>query len=151
MERGQSSLALTSLHNVAKALGTNVSAFFPAVDVNGQPHPLPHVSRADDRPHLAIAAQQRTYKLLSARAPGLLLEPVLVTVHPSETIEEPYAHEGEEFAYVLSGELRFIVAGTEYRLGPGDSIHYPSTVPHAIHNDTEEPVEAVWIVTPRLF
>lgn len=128
-----------------------MSAFFPAVDGAGEAHPLPHVSRADDRPDIAIAAQQRTYKLLSARAPGLVLEPVRVTVHPSETIEEPYAHEGEEFAFVLSGELRFIVAGTEYRLGPGDSIHYPSTVPHSIHNDTHDAVDAVWVLTPRLF
>jgi len=150
VERGKSSLALTSLHTVAKALDTEVSAFFPDEALD-QAHRPPHVSRADERPQLAVMAQQRTYKLLSARASGLVLEPLLVTVHPSETIEEPYAHEGEEFAYVLSGELRFVIAGTEYRLGPGDTIHFPSTTPHAIHNDNDEPVEAIWVLTPRLF
>lgn len=151
VERGQSSLALTSLHSVAKALGTDMAQFFPSVDALEEEQPPPHVSRARERPDLAIAANQRTYKLLSRRAPGRVLEPVLVTVHPSETIEEPYAHEGEEFAFVLSGHVRFIVAGTEYRLGPGDSIHFPSTIPHAVHNDTQEPVEAIWVLTPRLF
>ncbi len=149
-ERGQSSLALTSLHTVAEALGAEMTEFFPSVESAEEEHPLPHVSRAGERPDLAIAAAQRTYKLLSGRTPGRVLEPLLVTVSPSETIEEPYAHAGEEFAFVLSGEVRFIVAGTEYRLGPGDSIHFPSTIPHAIHNDTEEPVEAVWVLTPRL-
>jgi quercetin dioxygenase-like cupin family protein len=109
------------------------------------------VSRLDERPQIAIAAQQRTYNLLSGRAPGRVLEPLLVTVYPSETIEEPYSHDGEEFAYVLSGEVRFIIAGTEYRLGPGDTIHFQSTVPHSIHNDGDEPVEVVWVLTPRLF
>jgi transcriptional regulator with XRE-family HTH domain len=113
VERGQSSLALTSLHAVAKALDLEVAAFFGA---NGtvEPHRLPHVTRAEEGFDIAIAAKQRTYKL-------------------------------------LSGEVRFIIAGTEYRLGPGDSIHFQSTVPHAIHNDTQEPVEAVWVLTPRLF
>ena len=69
---------------------------------------------------------------------------------PSETIEEPYAHEGEEFAYMLKGELLFVIAGVDHRLGPGDSIHFQSTVPHSIHNDTDAPVEAVWVLTPRL-
>ena len=151
VERGQSSLALTSLHTVAKALDTDVSAFFPADQVAAEPQPMPVVTRADEAPELAIAAQQRTYKLLSRRAPNCVLEPLLVTVHPNETIEEPYSHQGEEFAYVLSGEVRFIIAGTDYRLGPGDSIHFPATVPHSIHNDTDEPVEAVWVLTPRLF
>jgi transcriptional regulator with XRE-family HTH domain len=149
-ERGQSSLALTSLHIVASALGTEMSEFLPSVG-NNEVHPLPHVSRAGERPDLAIAAAQRTYKLLSGRTPGRVFEPLLVTVYPSETIEEPYAHEGEEFAFVLSGEVRFLIAGTEYRLGPGDSIHFSSTIAHAIHNDTTEPVEAVWVLTPRLF
>ena len=31
VERGRSSLALTSLHNVANALGTSVASFFPDV------------------------------------------------------------------------------------------------------------------------
>jgi quercetin dioxygenase-like cupin family protein len=79
-----------------------------------------------------------------------VLEPLLVTVQPTEAIEEPYSHDGEEFAYVLSGELLFKISGTQYRLGPGDSIYFPATVPHAVHNDTGEPVRVVWVLTPRL-
>lgn len=150
-ERGKSSFALTSLHTVATALGANMTEFFPSVTSADDDHGVPHVSRAGERPDLAIAAAQRTYQLLSGRTPGRVLEPLLVTVYPNDTIEEPYAHAGEEFAFVLSGEVRFIIAGIEHRLGPGDSIHFPSTIPHAIHNDTQEPVEAIWVLTPRLF
>jgi uncharacterized cupin superfamily protein len=79
-----------------------------------------------------------------------VLEPLFVTVQPTEAIEEPYAHEGEEFAYVLSGELLFVIDGNEYRLGAGDSIHFQASVAHAIHNEGAEPVQAVWVLTPRL-
>ena len=156
VERGRSSPALTSLSNVAKALGVELSSFFPAEEENEaeetkqRASPLPYVSRANDAAKLAIILSQRIYKMLSPRVPGLVLEPIFVTVQPGDTIDEPYSHEGEEFAYVLSGELVFIVDGVEYRLGPGDSIHFRSTVSHTMRNDTDEPVQAIWVLTPRL-
>jgi transcriptional regulator with XRE-family HTH domain len=158
VERGRSSPALTSLSNVAKALGVELSSFFPAEEeeqneaeeTKQRVSPLPYVNRANDAAKLSIILSQRIYKMLSPRIPGLVLEPIFVTVQPGDTIDEPYSHEGEEFAYVLSGELVFIVDGVEYRLGPGDSIHFRSTVSHTMRNDTDEPVQAIWVLTPRL-
>lgn len=160
VERGRSSLALTSLSNIAKALGIELSSFFPAVEVGLAPTltvpapskegPYPYVHRANDRSQLALISSQRTYTMLSPRGPGLILEPIFVTIQPGDLLEEPYGHEGEEFAYVLSGELVFIVEDVEYRLGPGDSIHLRSHLSHAMRNDTERPVEAIWVLTPRL-
>jgi len=158
VERGRSSPALTSLSNVAKALGVELSSFFPAEEeeqneaeeTKQRVSPLPYVTRANDAAELSIILSQRIYKMLSPRIPGLVLEPIFVTVQPGDTIDEPYSHEGEEFAYVLSGELVFIVDGVAYRLGPGDSVHFRSTVSHAMRNDTDEPVQAIWVLTPRL-
>lgn len=150
VERGRSSLALTSLQTVASALGTNVGRFFPDESEPREPIQVPHVTRASGAQALSTGSQ-RTYKPLSGRGSDRVLEPLLVSVEPSDTIEERYSHPGEEFAYVLSGELLFVIDGLEYRLGPGDSIHFKSTVPHSIHNDTDEPVQALWVLTPRLF
>jgi transcriptional regulator with XRE-family HTH domain len=150
VERGQSSLALTSLYKVAKALDSDISHFFRQNGAAPDTHPLPHVHRAGETSEIAIAGGNRTYRLLSGRAPDRVLEPLLVTVEPTESIEEPYSHEGEEFAYVLAGDLLFVVEGREYRLGAGDSIHFAASVPHAIHNDTGAPVQALWVLTPRL-
>jgi quercetin dioxygenase-like cupin family protein len=149
VERGRSSLALTSLNNVAKALDTEVADLFASERKVRVSHPLPHVSRAKEDGRLSIASSQRVYKVLSPRAPGLVFEPLLVTVGPNSDLEEPYSHEGEEFAYVIEGELIFAVDSEEYRLGPGDSIHLLPTVPHAIRNDTEEPAKVLWVLTPR--
>jgi quercetin dioxygenase-like cupin family protein len=150
VERGQSSLALTSLYKVAKALDSEVADFFQPNGAAPSEHPPPHVTRADEHTEMSIAGSNRTYQLLSDRARGRVLEPLLVTVQPTETVEEPYSHDGEEFAFVLSGELVYIIGGTQYRLGPGDSIYFPAGVPHAIHNDTEQPARVLWVLTPRL-
>jgi len=149
VERGHSSLALTSLNNVAKALDTDLADLFVSERKVRVSHPLPHVSRAKEDDQLSIASSQRVYRVLSPRAPGLVFEPLLVTVRPKSDLEEPYSHEGEEFAYVIEGELLFTIHGEEYRLGPGDTIHLLSTVPHAIRNDTDEPAKILWVLTPR--
>jgi len=151
VERGRSSPALTSLQAIGKALETNVATFFkPEVAVQDSGS-IPHVARASDDGQIAIAASHRTYKLLSRRAQSLTLEPLLVTIMPGGEMEEAYSHGGEEFCYLLAGRLRYVVNGKEYRLEPGDSIHFQSSVPHGIHNDGDSPVTAVWVVTPRLF
>jgi transcriptional regulator with XRE-family HTH domain len=150
VERDRSSLALTSLHKIATALGTSVASFFPDVG-RGRGAAVPHVARASGGASQLSTGSQRTYRILSGRGFSRVLEPLLVKVEPSDTIEEAYAHAGEEFAYILSGELLFVIDGVEHRLGSGDSIHFESTVPHSIHNDTDAPVEALWVLTPRLF
>jgi transcriptional regulator with XRE-family HTH domain len=149
VERGLSSLALTSLYTVAQALDTDVGHFFPQPDRGQPPHPLPHIGRGGEV-ETTITSSRRTYRLLSPRAPGKVLEPLLVTIQPTDTDTEPYAHDGEEFCYVLEGELTYVIEDREHRLGTGDSIHMRSTTPHAIRNDSGKPVEAVWVLTPPL-
>jgi transcriptional regulator with XRE-family HTH domain len=148
VERGRSSISLTSLHTLAVALDVEMRMFFPA-----QPETVAgaHVSRAGDT-RLPIRGAH-TYRLLGATGFDRALEPLLVTIAPGEAGDprDDYAHEGEEFAYVLSGALVFTVDGVEHRLGAGDGIHYQSTVPHLVRNEEVAPAEVLWVLTPRLF
>ncbi len=41
-----------------------------------------------------------------------------------------YQHDGEEWLYVLSGQLRLILADSEYVLQPGDAAHFDASTPH---------------------
>jgi len=43
----------------------------------------------------------------------------------------PHTHTGVEFLYVLTGTLGLHVADEEHALGPGDSIYFDATLPHA--------------------
>jgi transcriptional regulator with XRE-family HTH domain len=151
VERGKSSLALTSLDKVANALGTDVPSLFPVEFAQEHSEPLPYVQRANDANELTIANSDRTYRLLSGRAPDRVLEPILEIVPPTGSVVDPYGHEGEEFLYVLEGTLTCVVAGVEYDLGPGDSIHYPAPLPHATINRTDKSALALFVVSPRFF
>jgi transcriptional regulator with XRE-family HTH domain len=58
-------------------------------------------------------------------------------------------HNGREFGIVVSGSLGVTVGFDEYVLEPGDSISFDSSVPHRLHNDGDEVVNAIWVVLGR--
>lgn len=156
VERGISSIGLTALNDVAAALDRGVAEFFddeqPA-DGHAPVARLPShftLTRAETSATEYVSGRQ-TYRMLSARGPSLLLEPLLVHIAPGGHREEAYGHSGEEFAFVLEGELLYQVDGAEHRLYPGDSVHLRSTVPHAMYNDTDRVTVVVSVITPRLF
>jgi transcriptional regulator with XRE-family HTH domain len=151
VERGLSAPALTSLYSIARALGTDAGYFFPRERSPEESPALRHVSYSGEPARTAVLASNRIYRMLSSRAPDRILEPLHVTIQPSDADVEAYAHDGEEFCYVLCGDLVCEVDGSRYELRPGDSIHIASTVPHAIRNEGEQSVEAIWVLTPPLF
>lgn len=77
----------------------------------------------------------------------------LHTVYPPGSESSPadalVRHNGREFGTVLSGRLNVTVGFEDHVLEPGDSIFFPSTVPHRLHNDGDEVVTAIWIVLGR--
>ncbi len=157
VERGISAIGLTALNSVATALGRSVAEFFDDRPEEGErPAPVSPLPGHFTLTRSATAATeyisgQQTYRMLSARGPGLVLEPLLVHIAPGGRREDAYGHAGEEFAFVLEGELLYEVDGVEHRLYAGDSVHLRSTVPHSMYNDTDRVTTVVSVVTPRLF
>lgn len=58
------------------------------------------------------------------------MNPMLVTIAPTDT-PELVVHGGQEFNYVLEGELRVIVDNVDHFLRAGDSIYFDPSYPHA--------------------
>jgi quercetin dioxygenase-like cupin family protein/DNA-binding XRE family transcriptional regulator len=60
------------------------------------------------------------------------MEPVLVTLEPTDIEEERSTHDGQEFIYVLEGTMEVHVGDETHLLEPGDAIYYDSTIPHLV-------------------
>lgn len=58
-------------------------------------------------------------------------------------------HAGREYGLVLTGALEVTVGFETYKLGPGDSISFDSTIPHRLRNTGSEPATGVWFVIGR--
>jgi transcriptional regulator with XRE-family HTH domain len=71
------------------------------------------------------------YESLAAQKKNRGMEPFIVTLHPSGA-EEPSSHDGQEFIYVLEGEMEVVIEGTRDILKPGDSVYYDSINPHLL-------------------
>ena len=73
------------------------------------------------------------YQALSYRLTERLMSPYLVEIPPSKSVEvEPSAHPGEEFLFVLAGELEAHIGGKTHRLTPGDSLYFSSNTEHSL-------------------
>ena len=60
------------------------------------------------------------------------MEPFLVTLSPTLEKVPGSVHEGEEFIYVLEGEMEVVIGEHREVLYPGDTIYYHSSIPHVV-------------------
>jgi transcriptional regulator with XRE-family HTH domain len=59
-----------------------------------------------------------------------LMEPLLVTVEPTDTDPKLVAHDGQEFNMVLEGAIDLIFEEKRIRLEPGDCVYFDPLRPH---------------------
>ena len=74
------------------------------------------------------------------------MEPFIVTLEPATLkTSKTSVHEGEEFIFVLEGEMEVIFGDHADILYPGDSIYYDSNIPHRVqcHQDKVTRILAV--------
>jgi transcriptional regulator with XRE-family HTH domain len=66
------------------------------------------------------------------------MQPIFVIAEKGKVKEHWLSHEGEEYIYVLKGEIRFKVDSAEYTLGEGESLYFDSMQAHGVEvlNDT---------------
>ena len=77
------------------------------------------------------SAPPYTYHSLAYGKKNRNLEPFLVEFEQNEWREDLLvSHDGEEFLFVLEGELEFHYGDQVMELGPGDSVYYDSSEPH---------------------
>ncbi len=83
---------------------------------------------------------------------SLAMECQRFTLRPGGSSQGQYAHEGEEFIHVLTGEFEITLNGHErYQLKAGDSMYFKSTSLHAWVNPGSEETVLLWINTPPSF
>ncbi len=142
VELGQSSISVGNLFKLADAYGTTVPGLNAEYRTDSRT-----VLHPEDRPRYVAGQGLIVIEDLIA-TPGAI-EAQRIEIRPNAGSEEPYAHPGEEFIYVLSGQLTFWLEEREqYILREGDSLYFRSTQLHRWWNDSDEPVTVLWINVP---
>ena len=138
IETDQNLPSLGPLIKIARALGVRLGTFMDDNDDLG-----PIVTRAADREKdssisfsndATDARKHMEYHPLAQQKAGRHMEPFVIDINPEESPAfQLSAHEGEEFIYVMQGEVEIVYGKETYKLGEGDSIFYDSIVKHHVH------------------
>jgi transcriptional regulator with XRE-family HTH domain len=127
VERGISAPSIVSLYRICQGLGISVSQVLPDPGLEDSP-----VRQHEAQRPLRISEGGASYLYLSGDFPERQLE-ALINEFPPGHKHPPTTHEGEEFGYVLAGDLALTVDDRTYMLGPGDSFHFSTRQPHSYH------------------
>ena len=92
-----------------------------------------------------------TIQWLVADAQKNMMEPLLIRLAPGGETVADKAHNGEEFGYVIKGQLRLVLNDTTYSVKTGESFYYPCSQKHQIFNSGNTTAVFLWISTPPSF
>ena len=142
LERSQMSASVGTLRRLARFYRTNILDFFDATELNAR------LVRPPKRKVLVASPGVRMELLAWGNK---VMEPHLFRIAPQAGSGESYAHEGEEFLFVLRGELTIALDGEEYHLKRGDSFYFESATPHHWKNPGRSETWLLWVNTPPTF
>lgn len=95
------------------------------------------VTRQDESKEISRSTSQGgqrpayTYMSLAPEVKGRHMEPLIVDLE-AITDQERSVHAGEEWIYVLKGNVVLDIGDEHFELHPGDSAYYLSTTPHLL-------------------
>jgi transcriptional regulator with XRE-family HTH domain len=131
-ESGEMIPALGQLARLGRALDMKMGYFIsPGIDK------FMTVVRKDERQPISRYGEMKSmqygyfYESLAPEKADRLMEPFIVTLVPTD-VEEFSTHAGQEFLYVLEGEMKVQVRDRIEFLKPGDAVYYDSSQPHLV-------------------
>jgi DNA-binding transcriptional MerR regulator/quercetin dioxygenase-like cupin family protein len=144
IERAAVGTSVSALQRLTAAYGTTLLELFAGRQPRGR------LVRPTQRAVLEVAGSDVRIEQLAGGTGQL--EPQLFVLRAGATSDGAYAHDGEEFLFLLSGALTVWLGASErYRLSEGDALSFPSTLPHRWRNEASGETRLLWINTPPTF
>ena len=129
IERGQTSPSLATLQSLAGALNVPVTALFRQFE-EGREATFVRAGQGLTIERRGTRAGHQ-YRLLGhIRDKRIAVEPYLITLTQGSEVFPLFQHSGQEFLYMLQGEVIYRHAAKTYRLRPGDSLFFDADAPH---------------------
>jgi transcriptional regulator with XRE-family HTH domain len=144
LERDLTSVSVASLIRLCDALGISVGSLFQAakgeVVRKGEYPPINFGGNGVREYLLTPAGEKRVQAILSDIEPG------------GGSGDEPYSLPTDvEFAFVLAGQLRIVVASETLTLDAGDAFTFQSSAAHTFGvPPSAGPTQVLWVFSPAL-
>ena len=134
IENNKTIPSVAALVKIAKALGTNISSLL----------------EQDGFLNAIITTRQKAVENLTTTDKGYSIypyasgyhekkmQPFLFVAKKGEVTPHELSHEGEEFIYIIKGQMKMQVGDNEYLLNTGDSLYFNSVQRHGIMPVSDE-------------
>jgi electron transfer flavoprotein alpha subunit len=139
VETNQLSPSVSFILRMAQAMQVDPSTF------------LGKEERASIRDRRAQAYYQRTqqysYATLTPGAENSHLRAFMITIEPHQAHKPvAYKHDGEEFIYVMEGDLELTLGAKVRKFKSGESVHFNSDVPHKLKSLSSDPTRCLVVL-----
>jgi len=145
LERDLTSPSIATLTDILEALGTNLSEFFTEARTEKI------VFTSEDMFEKEETEAGYVVRWLVPNAQKNCLEPIMITLEPGGSTYEENPHEGEEFGFVLHGNVVLHIGEEKYRVRKGDSFCFKPASVHWIQNTGKTGARLIWVATPPSF
>ncbi len=144
LENDLTSPSIATLIDILAALGTDIKEFFSDTE---------EVEKYSFNKNEFIEKVTDEYVLnwLVPNAQKNAMEPVHMVLKPNGSTDEDFPHEGEEFGYVIRGEIVLLIGKKRTKVKKGESFYYAANKVHQIINKTNKEAEFIWVSSPPSF
>lgn len=127
IETGRGSAAIATILRIAEALGVPLADLFADSEES-----VPYVLTRAGRGKILMRDGSRfgySYEALALEMKRKAVEPFLLTIQPGDP-PGTFHHGGQEFIYMLSGQMELTIGDDRLRLERGDSLYFDSSLKH---------------------
>lgn len=144
IENDLTSPSIATLIDILSALGTDLKEFFSEAESE---------EKLSFNKNEFIEKQTDEYVLnwLVPNAQKNTMEPLHMKLFAGCSTDEDFPHEGEEFGFVLKGEITLALGKRKVKVKKGESFYFTANKVHQIINKTRETAEFIWVSSPPSF
>ena len=143
LERDITSPSIATLMDILQCLGTSIGEFF-----NETPEEQIVFGKTDyfEKHDLEL---KNEIKWIIPNAQKNMMEPILLTLEPGGETYPDNPHEGEEFGYVLQGNISIHIGSKTYKAKKGESFYFVSDKKHYL--SSKAGAVLIWVSSPPSF
>lgn len=144
LENDLTSPSIATLVDILEVLGTNLNEFFSSDTITEK-----IVFTKED--YFSKSNDYGVITWLVTNSQKNEIEPILLNLYPNQSTPIDYPHEGEEFGFVLEGNIVVCLDNQKFKCKKGETFYYSSSKTHYLKNTANANAKIIWISSPPNF
>ncbi len=145
LERDLTSPSINTLVDLLESLGTNLKDFFQELDDER------YVFIDEDMSESINEEYGHKITWIIPNAQKNEMEPILIEIEPKGQSKEILPFEGEEFGYVIDGEVELCIDDEILHLSTGETFYLRGKKTHYLKNVSNKKCKVIWVSSPPNF